>query len=121
MTPFRQASSAYSTTSQTKARSTVPTGLGQIDTDDEAMAVLAQQMTQLAELGLPLLVVAIRPRLVVGGRLVRLAAAAAFTREVSRPVAPAVLGRLLVARTVARVRGLGPEQRAVDGEVAFIV
>ena len=73
-------------------------------------------MAEIAEPGLLLGSLAIQPRLRVGGRLVRLAAAA-LTLEVARPVASAALGRTLVARTVALVRSPGLQQRAVNGEV----
>ncbi len=88
----------------------------QLDIDDQAVPVLGQHMAQVAELCALLLAFAVEPRLRVGGRLVRLAAAA-LALEVAGLVAVAALGRALVARTVALVRGPGLEQRAVDREV----
>lgn len=98
----------------------VAVGLGQLDSDDQAVAVLAQQMTEEAELRLLLLAPAIEPRLRDGRQLVRLPTAALAPPVVARSVASAtllVLRRLLVARAVALVRSPGVEQRAVYGEV----
>ena len=93
----------------------VAAGLGQLDINDQPVAVLGQQMAQVAEPRLLLGTLAVEPRLGIGARLVRLTAAA-LTLEVARTVSVAALARVLVARTVALVRGPGLQQRAVDRE-----
>ena len=58
-----------------------PVGLGQLDIDDQTVPVLGQHLTEVAELRALLLALAVEPRLWIGGRDVRLAAAA-LTLEV---------------------------------------
>ena len=53
----------------------VATGLGQLDIDHQAVTVLGQHMAQVAEPGRLLLTFAVEPRLGIGRRLMRVAAA----------------------------------------------
>ena len=76
----------------------VAVSLGQLDVDDQPVAVLGQQMAQVAEPGLLLGTLALEPRLGVGARLVRLAAPA---------LALEVAGAVAARRPGAAVRRAG--------------
>ena len=77
----------------------VAVGLGQLDVDDQAVAVLGQQTAQIAEPG------------------VLLGTFAVEARASGSVVDSCVTRRLFAARPVALVRGPGLPQRAVGGEV----
>src|SRR5271170_7177165 len=92
-------------------------GLGQPGIDYQAVAILHQQMTQVAQLGLPPTGLLIEPCLRIGGRLMG---------RVAPPLAMKIDARIagIVGRTWLRVLaretlvpGPGLDQGAVDGEV----
>ena len=90
-------------------------GLGHVD--DQTVPILGQHVTEVAELRALLFVLAVAPRLRIRRRDVRVTTAA-LASEVRITVATTPARRcLLVARTVALVRGPGRQQRAVDREV----
>src|SRR5271166_3894182 len=93
-------------------------GLGQTVVDDEAVAVLYQRMPHEAELGFLARPLAVKPRLRIGRRSMRLVGAL-LTMEIRLAVPPSARRRRFV-RSVCRPKALhrrpGFDQRAIDRE-----